>query len=153
SGSPCGQCPVKSVCPIRFNVYTLGKKTYPASKRLTTLFAALNLMGQHVTIREALSSIAQTLTGNTTCSELQQAYLACEEPLLPLGLEEDDGYYRSAILQRDQHFLLQILPYLYFNNIFVHAIRQEELWKPILAVSLAPLSFPLSEEQTLASLG
>jgi hypothetical protein len=153
SGSPCGQCPVKSVCPIRFNVYTLGMKTYPARKRLATLFTALNLIGQHVTIREALSSIAQTLTGNATCRELQQAYLAFEEPLqLSLGLE-DDGYDRSAILQRDQHFLLQILPYLYFNNIFVHAIRQEELWKPILAVSLAPLSLPLSEEPTLASLG
>ncbi len=154
SGSPCGQCPMNRMCPIRFNVHTLGERSHPARKRLLTLFAALNLMGQHVTLREVLSSIAQMLTGNATCSELQQAYLACEEPLqLPLGWEEDHDYVSTATVQREQHFLLQILPYLYFNSIFVHAIRQEELWKPILAVSPAPISFPLSEEQTLASLG
>src|SRR5258708_474315 len=154
SGSPCGQCPVNRVCPIRFNVHTLGERSHPPRKRLVTLFAVPNFMGKHFPLRSSLSTIAQTLTGNAMCSELQQAYLVCEEPLqLPLGLEEDHNYVRSATMHREQHFLLQILPYLYFNSIFVHAIRQEELWKPILAVSPAPISFPLSEEQTLASLG
>ncbi len=153
-GSPCGQCPVNGVCPIRFNVSVLGEGSHPARKRLATLFAALNLMGQHVTLRETLSVIAQTLTGNTTCSELQQAYLACENPLqLTLGLEEDHDYISTALMRRKHHFLLQILPYLFFNSIFVHTIRQEELWKPILAVPLPSISFPLSEEQTLVSLG
>lgn len=153
-GSPCEKCPVNRACPIRFNVGSLGDRSHPARKRLATLFTALNLMGQHVTLRETLSAIAQALTGNTTCSDLQRAFIGCEDSLqLPLELGEDYDNVNAALTRRKHHFLLQILPYLFFNSIFVHAIRQEELWKPILAIPLTPISFPLSEEQTLASLG
>lgn len=152
--SVCGQCPINRLCPIRFNVQILGNKDHPARRRLANLFDALNQIGQHITFREALSAIAQTITGNLSCSELQNAYAHLEMPIqLLLNLEEtpDENIVLSS--QREQSFLLRVLPYLFFNSIFIHSIRQKELWESSQKVPLVPIGVHLSEEHLLLSIG
>jgi hypothetical protein len=152
--SACGRCPLNNRCPIRFNIHILGKKGHPARRRLAILFDALNQMGQHITFREALSAIAQTLTGNLSCNELQSAYNALEQPIqLPLSLDDLSSNGIVWKSNTEKSFLLRLLPYLYFNNIFVHSARQKELWEASRMIPLFPIGVRLNEEHLLLNIG
>ncbi len=151
--SPCGSCPVHASCPIRFNVKTIGNLEHPAWRRLALLFDMLNQMGQHVTLREALSAIAHLLTGNLSCCELQAFPEEQTSPeqlsLFPEETIEDD----TLVLQTRDNFLLRVFPYLFFNSLFVQAIRQQELLKTNQSLSISPFGRTLSQERLLLSLG
>ncbi len=149
--APCTTCPAADRCPIRFNILTLGDAQHPARRRIVLLFEALNYMGLHITLREALSVLSYVLTGNLTCSHIRQAFQEqnkVEQPTLP-GLAEQDPPLSHA----QERFLLRLLPYLFFNGLFAQSIRHEEIVKLGQLLPLAPLGPALSEERVLFHLG
>lgn len=149
--SLCVTCPVFERCPIRFNILTLGDSKHLARQRIVQLFETLNYMGQHITLREALSVLSYALTGNLTCVQIQQAFNTREEveQLTLPGIVEQD----PPLSQAEERFLLRLLPYIFSNILFAQSIRQEEIDKLSQLLPIAPLGNSLSEERVLFNLG
>ena len=106
--TPCATCPAADRCPIRFNMLTLGDAQHPARWRISLLFEALNYMGLHITLREALSVLSYVLTGNLTCAHIRQAFQEqneVEQPTLP-GLARAG----SSPLTRTRTLLVETVP-------------------------------------------
>lgn len=65
----CEECEGRHECPIRFNAEQLGKPR--VAGRIRRLYQAVEHLGQHLTVRDALIHLAYTTTAGHTCEEVQ----------------------------------------------------------------------------------
>jgi hypothetical protein len=63
----CEECEKHHECPIRFNAEQLGKPR--VAKRIRRLYQAIEHLGQHLTVRDALIHLAYTTTAGRSCEE------------------------------------------------------------------------------------
>ncbi len=81
---PCSKCRARAVCPIKFNVDTLGDSTSGGvvRARLKSLFQAVHARRRkHITIRDFRSALSYILVGIETCEEIHVALDRGEAPL------------------------------------------------------------------------